>query len=172
MWMQYTSKVPPSRVELSQLHEALDQRLSQRQAKESGICAVRSELYAQLFDELIRQVTLDLPERGLLLLRTRDEARMTLDAYKTLYEASIAFGVRKQLQAEAGIPELEAEIAAAADAKKTLETQVAALKNKLDVVERRVAAKRALDDKRRKEEIGYLKHENKHLESFVKNMQK
>ncbi len=37
---------------------------------------------------------------GLLLLRVRDELRMTLHAYQTLYESSIAFGVRKALQAE------------------------------------------------------------------------
>ncbi len=37
-------------------------------------------------DELIRQVTLNCPERGLLLLRVRDEARMTIAAYQTLYE--------------------------------------------------------------------------------------
>ena len=97
---------------------------------------------------------------------------MTLDAYKTLYESSITFGVRKQLQAEQGIPELEAVIVECGETKKALELQVAALRNKLDIVERRMAAKRALEDKRRKEEIGYLKHENKHLESFVKNIQK
>ena len=49
--MQYTSKQPPSRVELAQLQEALEQRLAQRQAKDTGLCAVRSELYGQLFGE-------------------------------------------------------------------------------------------------------------------------
>ena len=121
-------------------------------------------------DELIRQVTLDLPERGLLLLRIRDESRMTIDAYKTLYDASVAFGVRKQLQAEQGIPELEAEVAEWAEKKKVLEAQALSLRNKLENVERRLAAARTLDEKRRKEELGYLKHEGKHLESFVKNM--
>ena len=48
-WMQYASKAPPSRPELAQLQAALDQRLQQRQAKATGLCAVRSELYSQLF---------------------------------------------------------------------------------------------------------------------------
>ena len=61
---------------------------------------MRRELYAQCFDELIRQCTINCTERGLLLLRVRDELRMTLHAYQTLYESSIAFGVRKALQAE------------------------------------------------------------------------
>ena len=38
------------------LQEQLDQKLEQRQARETGICQVRRELYAQCFDELIRQV--------------------------------------------------------------------------------------------------------------------
>ena len=33
-------------------------------------------------------------------MRVRDELRMTLHAYQTLYESSIAFGIRKALQAE------------------------------------------------------------------------
>ena len=48
-WMQYASKAPPSRPELAQLQAALDQRLVQRQARSQGLCAVRSELYSQLF---------------------------------------------------------------------------------------------------------------------------
>lgn len=42
---------------------------------------VRRELYAQCLDELIRQTTISCVERGLLMLRLRDEARMTLHAY-------------------------------------------------------------------------------------------
>lgn len=61
-------------------------------------------------DELIRQVTLDGPERGLLCLRVRDEIRMTIDAYKTLYDSSVTFGVKKQLQAEQGMPEMEESV--------------------------------------------------------------
>ncbi len=52
------------------------------QARETGICPIREELYAQCFDELIRQVTINCAERGLLLLRVRDEMRMTTAAYQ------------------------------------------------------------------------------------------
>ena len=43
---------------------------------------MREELYAQCFDELIREVTINCAERGLLLLRVRDEMRMTIAAYQ------------------------------------------------------------------------------------------
>jgi dynein light intermediate chain len=83
-WMQYVSKEPATRHGVIMLQEVLDKRLVERQAREAGICPVREDLYNQCFDEIIRQVTLDGPERGLLLLRVRDEIRMTIDAYKIL----------------------------------------------------------------------------------------
>ena len=42
------------------------------------------------------QVTINCAERGLLLLRVRDEMRMTIMAYQTLYESSVAFGEQHQ----------------------------------------------------------------------------
>ena len=71
---------------------------------------VRRELYSQCFDELIRQSTINCVERGLLMLRVRDELKMTLMAYQTLYESSIAFGIRKALKAEQGKAEMESYI--------------------------------------------------------------
>ena len=67
-------------------------------AREHGVCQVREELFSQLFDELIRQITINCAERGFLLVRVRDEYRMVLAHYQTLYESSVAFGMRKALQ--------------------------------------------------------------------------
>ena len=77
-YIQYVSHQAASRVDVARLREMLDQKLMERQARESGICPVREELFSQCFDEIIRQVTLGEPERGLLLLRVRDEIRMTI----------------------------------------------------------------------------------------------
>lgn len=54
----------------------------------------------QTFDELIREITINCAERGFLLARVKDEIKMTIQAYQTLFESSIAFGMRKSLQAE------------------------------------------------------------------------
>jgi hypothetical protein len=40
----------------------------------------------------------------------RDEIRMTIAAYQTLYESSVAFGIRKALLAEQGKSDLEAKV--------------------------------------------------------------
>ena len=49
---------------------------------------------------MIRQITINCAERGFLLVRVRDEIKMTIQAYQTLYESSIAYGMRKALMAE------------------------------------------------------------------------
>jgi len=108
--IQYVSHQPASRVDVARLREMLDQKLMERQARESGICPVREELFSQCFDEIIRQVTLSEPERGLLLLRVREEIKMTIYAYQTLYQSSVTFAMRKQLQAEHGKADLEKTI--------------------------------------------------------------
>merc|ERR1712022_31080 len=95
--------------------------LQSRQARETGICPIREELYSQCFDELIRQVTINCAERGLLLLRVRDEIRMSIAAYQTLYESSVAFGMRKALQSEQGKSDMEAKIKQLEQEKKELE---------------------------------------------------
>lgn len=45
-----------------------------------------------------------------MCLRVHDEIRMTIDAYKTLYDSSVTFGVKKQLQAEQGMAEMEDQV--------------------------------------------------------------
>eukprot|EP01041_Mallomonas_annulata_P008063 gene8063-16539_t len=170
VWMQYVSKDPATRMDVIALQERLDKKLSERKARETGICPVREELYAQCFDELIRQVALDGAERGLLLMRTRDEIRMTIDAYKTLYSSSVTFGIKKQLKAEQGIPSLEEDANGLEGEKSQLELEVQELRSKLDIVEKREAERRAADEKRRKEELDFLKYQGQHLDSFLKQM--
>lgn len=109
-YIQYVSQEKASRDQAKDLFKALDEKIKERQAREKGICPVREELYAQCFDEIIRQVTIECPERGLLLLRVRDEIRMTIASYQTLYESAILFGIRKQLQAESGKEELKKKL--------------------------------------------------------------
>ena len=85
---------------------------------------MRDQLYIQCFDEIIRQVAIYGPERGLLLMRTRDELRMTIDAYKTLYTSSVTFGIKKQLKAEQGIPALEDQVTALESQKANYELEL------------------------------------------------
>ena len=204
VWVQYVSKEAASRLDVISLQERLDKKLNERKAREAGICPVREELYGQGFDELIRQVALDGPERGLLLMRVRDEIRMAIDAYKTLYASSVTFGIKKQMKAEQGIPALEDETTALETEKAALELEVQEYRSKLgafhgvfvqpvsvaallhrvlccvlllltslffiEIIEKREVERKQADEKRRKEELDFLKYQGQHLDSFLKQM--
>merc|ERR1711935_675546 len=100
LYIESVLSTPATKADVVMLQQDLDKRLQSRQARETGICPIREELYAQCFDELIRQITINCAERGLLLLRIRDEIRMTISSYQSLYESSIAYGMRKSLQCQ------------------------------------------------------------------------
>jgi dynein light intermediate chain len=170
LWVQQVSSTPATRMDVIQLQEELDRRLQQRQARETGICPVRRELYSQCFDELIRQVTINCAERGLLLLRVRDEIRMTIAAYQTLYESSVAFGMRKALQAEQGKAEMEKRIEDLETEKRDLERQVNELKAKCDQIEKRAAEQRQIDEKKHQDEMQFLKRTNQQLKAQLEGI--
>ncbi|XP_002731258.1 33 kDa inner dynein arm light chain, axonemal [Saccoglossus kowalevskii] len=170
LWVQQVSSTPATRLDVVNLQEQLDQRLQQRQARETGICPVRRELYSQCFDELIRQVTINCAERGLLLLRVRDEIRMTIAAYQTLYESSVAFGMRKALQAEQGKADMEKKISELEQDKKDLERQVNELKAKCEAIEKREAERRQVEEKKHAEEIQFLKRTNQQLKTQLEGI--
>jgi len=170
LWVQRVSSQPATRSEVKQVTTLLDQRLRERQARETGICPVRRELYQQVFDELIRQVTIECSERGLLLLRVRDEINMTLAAYQTLYQSSVAFGMRKALQAEQGKHEMLEKIDQLESEKLNLERQVADLKAKCEAIERREAERRQQDDKKHQDEIQFLKRSVQQLKQQLEGI--
>ena len=105
-------------------------------------------------------------ERGFLLARVRDELNLTLLSYQTLYESSLAFGVRKALQAEIGRGEMEEQIEQLKQVEQQLECQKTELK-----VELERNAKRAQEDmeslkRQHAEEVEALQQSNKQLKVF------
>ena len=81
LWVRYVSPQPATKVDVMNLQDELDKRMQAKEARETGICPKREELFAQCFDELIRQITINCAERGFLLVRVRDEIKMTIQAY-------------------------------------------------------------------------------------------
>ncbi len=53
LYCQRISSTPATRLDVINLQEQLDMRLQQRQARETGICPVRRELFSQCFGKII-----------------------------------------------------------------------------------------------------------------------
>merc|ERR1711959_125181 len=79
------------RIDALTLTNRLDRDLASKQARPDGICPVRRHLFGNAFEDLLRRVGHDCAERGLLIQRVRDEARLTLDAYRTVFEGSVDY---------------------------------------------------------------------------------
>ncbi|ETO21026.1 flagellar inner arm dynein light chain p28 [Reticulomyxa filosa] len=169
LWVQYVSSDPATRHDVVNLQEELDKRLIQRKARETGICPIREELYSQCFDELIRQVTINCTERGLLLLRIRDEIRMTITSYRALYESSIAYGIRKALQSEQQKTKLEEEAHQLERECVDLEKEVGSIKQQIQSLEENETKKREEASRKHQQEMEALK---KHNESLKEELQK
>lgn len=103
-------------------------------------------------------------------MRVRDELYMTISAYETLYESSLTFAMRKQLQAEQGAPELNTTILELEEKKNHLEETAEELKKKKDALEKQIKEKKLAEDKKRAEEIDFLKYQANHLQNFLRSV--
>ena len=158
-WVQYVTCTPVAKADVVDLQENLDRRLQTEQARETGICPIREKLYTECFDELIRQITLNCLERGILLTRIKKELIMTVNSYQSLYESSIAYGIRTLLLAEEEKKKLNDEIG-------KIESDCNDLEREINEIEIQLKEHKETDDKNREAQ------KLKHLEEIEENRQK
>ena len=169
--MSRASSDTTSREQVISLQRALDEQLQERQARESGICPVREQLYSNCFDSLIQQVSLSSNERGALLQRVRNEMQLSIACYQALYAASISFGMRKGMQAEIGRDEHASRLSQLESEKAAAQRALAQQKAVYEQLEKRHNEQRAADEKRQQDEKEFLKYQQQHLEAFLKQAQ-
>jgi len=167
---EYVSTAPATRQDVLALQKQLDLMLQARKARTTGICPVRSDLYGQCFDEIIRQVTIDCSARGLLLVRVRDELRTTIAAYQALYESAITWGLKKATQVEQGKDLVEADNTKLKDEKRQLELQAAELQAKIEAFEKREEDWRIQKEKEHADETAFLKRQTAQLKQQLEQM--
>lgn len=153
LWVQYVSSTPATRPDVLKLTEDLDKSLVHEKAKEMGICPIRDKLFGQTFDELIREITIVCTERGLLLLRVRDEISMTVCAYQSLYESSIGIGMRKNLQAEQRRSRHNDSMKDLTGANRELQQEIEDLEQKIEQFEKEAAEWHEQEEKKHAAEL-------------------
>ena len=169
-YIQYVSTTPASREKSRDLFKALDQKLKERRAKEKGICPVRQELYSECFDEIIRQVTIDNAERGLLLLKVRDEIKMSIASYQILYESALLYGIRKQLQSEDAKMELKKKLEEKEKKNIELTNKKINLEKKLMALKKHFAERKEIEANKREKDMTFLNQQRESLEKIIRNL--
>ena len=99
-WVRYVSSDPVTKDRVTQLRDELNKKLISEKAHLQGICPIKKRLYNECFDELIRQITINCLERGIVLMRVKEEAEMNINTYQKLYESSVAYAMRVFLRAD------------------------------------------------------------------------
>ncbi|XP_025411316.1 28 kDa inner dynein arm light chain, axonemal-like, partial [Sipha flava] len=123
-WRQVTSRKPPSQNEHLKLNENFESQISYWNIQTKGLTPIRKELYGQYFDEQIRQVYLNDEEMGELLMRIRNELKITVEAYIYHFENGVMFSVRKSKIHDQEMNDIEMDV-------KTLKENNLSLEKKL-----------------------------------------
>ncbi|XP_038154734.1 axonemal dynein light intermediate polypeptide 1-like isoform X2 [Cyprinodon tularosa] len=167
LWVQKVSTAPSTRADVIQLKEQLNTKLQQRQARLTGICPIRRELYSQCFDEIIRQTTITCAEMGLLLLRVRDESQMTIQTYQKMVESSILFGSGKALQSEIETVDLNKRVEDLEREKQDLLKKMDEQQEENDIRRKSEARRKEVLESNYKEEIRVLKRTIQQLKMLL-----
>ncbi|GET91862.1 33 kDa inner dynein arm light chain, axonemal, putative [Leishmania tarentolae] len=166
--VQTVSAAPALREDVVVLHATLQKRLEARRARPTGLCPIRRALYRDLFSELVRQVTVEEPARGLLLARVREEAEHALQVHTALLREGQQFVAGKLLQDKQDALVLKERIAALYKDKVALEVQKHELLETIRELEQRLESERQLRLKQQQDEVKYLRHANQQLSLRLK----
>ncbi|XP_075255852.1 uncharacterized protein LOC142348397 [Convolutriloba macropyga] len=129
-YVTIASRHVPRRVKMQDMLERLNTVLDETGARIGGFCPTRRHVFSDMFSEIIRQVTVDMPERGLLLGRVRQEAEGSIDILKCSLHAAECLGNEKAQQIDSDTKELALQI-------KDLETDIRDLERQKRLLEQR-----------------------------------
>jgi dynein light intermediate chain len=130
VWRLKPSTVQPTREDAVRTAQRVADALERFGARPEPLCAVRERIFAEAFDEMVRQVLLLEPARGLLLLRVRDERRLTVQAYASLAQGGVRYSEAEGMGAGAPEDESDAELTALIRRAQALQESVSRLRTR------------------------------------------
>ncbi|MCQ2820901.1 MAG: dynein arm light chain [archaeon] len=169
MWVRYVSSDPVTKDKVAKLGEDLNKRLIQEKARTTGVCPIREKLYFQCFDELIRQITINCLERGILLMRVKEEAEMVINQYQMLYESCIAYGIRVFMVADEDKKSTARRISKTEDQCDALEKDIRKLQIEYNEKVRADKEQREKDDNDHKAFVNNYRKLNQYLKADIKD---
>ena len=95
---------------------------------------------------------------------------MAIAAYETLYESSIAYGIRKALMAEQKRTELNAKLKKLAENNQSTRSNIDQLKRSIELTQQRALEKRESEETAHREEVERIQKTNDQLKSTLESM--
>jgi hypothetical protein len=158
-WVQHASPFPAARIDAVNVRDKLRRLEREMGAKATGICPIRSLLHAECFLEVIRQVTAECWERGLLLLKVHAERVEAQKAHRELFESRTGYAFRLALKGEKDTTAMVNQIEAYKKRIVELQKEEEVLKQQCDSFGKYAEEQLLIDDKKFTDEINALKKE-------------
>lgn len=119
---------------------------------------------------MIRQLTIHCAERGLLLLRVRNEVQTTITALQSIYASGVVFGLQKSLAREADRNRQTTRVA-------QLEADIVNLKKRIKIeslnckaLEEKEANRLAAATRRAEEDVNFLRKGHEQLKAQLEDI--
>ncbi|KAG5501868.1 hypothetical protein JKF63_04138 [Porcisia hertigi] len=159
-----------SRLDVVLLYKHLQHRCASESARPRGVvCPNRERIYNDGLRELIRQVTLLCPERGLLLDELARNMRQSIETYDVLLDSASQYAVRKSTERDL-YQHLFAEKAALEMEVRRREHRVSEWRAKYAGLQKRFQEQQDADSKLHAEEIAYAKRVNLQIVNEIKRL--
>ena len=158
-WVQHASPFPAARIDAVDVRDKLRRLEKEMGAKATGICPIRSLLHAECFLEVIRQVTADCWERGLLLLKIHAERVEAQKAHRELFESRTGYAFRLALKGEKDTTAMISQIDSYKKRIVELQKEEEELKAQCDSFGKYAEEQLLIDEKKFNDEINALKKE-------------
>jgi len=156
------SQVIASESDVTQLNKAMEMLLKERHARPDGICPMRRQIFSQCMDEIIRQEILECPERGVVVLRLRNELSMTMGVYQALIHAAECYASGKFVMFESS-SSLSDKLAQLSKDKMDLVAKQRELQIRNDSLDRKTIENSEIRQKKHDEEMHFLNTLNNQL---------
>ena len=114
-------------------------------------------------------MTVQCPERGLLLAELRDEVAETNNTYDLLFDSACQYAVRKSIERDLKRT-MQSQVGEFHMQMRTLENRVHELRAKYEGIDKRLREQRATEEKLHQEEVQFLKKGNLQLTNEIKRL--
>ncbi|ORC87567.1 dynein arm light chain, axonemal [Trypanosoma theileri] len=169
-WMKVADIEHTSRLDAVCLREHLERRCKEENARPTGVvCMIREGIYTDGLREVIRQVTVLCPERGLLLAELATEMQQTTNTYDILFDSACQYAVRKAIERDLRSYLFDEKISLESEVRR-LENRVNELRAKHDGMTKRFEEQKQAELNRYEEEVKYLKKANQQIVNEIKRI--
>ncbi|RNF15418.1 dynein arm light chain [Trypanosoma conorhini] len=170
LWVQHGSPYPVSRTDTVETHEKLRRRMKKLGVQRCAVSPLRSLLLAECFLEVIRQVTAECWERGLLLLKIHAERTAAQTAHRELFESRVGHAFRLALKGEKDTSRVQQDIENLKRRTEELAEEEKVLRQQCDELSAKGEEQMLILEKLHADEVAAIKKEGVHKRNQLEHM--